>query len=115
MPSDITGNYPRKHLYVASEEDLQPTFQHWELSESKSLTAEIRYRMTPTGGFPAARSEWWTGNTVLSIVPMTAEDLKLAAAARKGRPARSKTDAKCEAKQSRLKALRPSSMNPFPR
>ena len=51
----------------------------------------------------AKQQDWWTGRTYFPIVESGADALKLALAARKGKPQRSKAEAKREAKQSRFK------------
>ena len=51
----------------------------------------------------AKQQDWWTGRTYFPIVESGTDELKLALAARKGKPQRSKADAKREAKQSRFR------------
>ena len=95
--------YPRKRLYVPSEDDIKkfPTLGTQRLTEmSNGDSFQDDYNVTG----PSRKNHWWTGQTMFSIIGANAEDFSVAAAARKGRPFRSKTDAKREAKQQRFKS-----------
>ena len=51
----------------------------------------------------ARQKDWCTGRTYFPIVESSTDELKLALAARKGKPQRSKAEAKREAKQSQFR------------
>ena len=94
--------YPRKRLYVPTPEDAKdfPTMSSQRLTEFNTgqiIQDDINRHAS------AKQQDWWTGRTYFPIVESGTDELKLALAARKGRPQRSKAEAKREAKQSRFK------------
>ena len=94
--------YPRKRLYVPTPEDAEdfPTMSSQRLTELNSgqiIQDDINLHAS------AKQQDWWTGRTYFPIVESGADALKLALAARKGKPQRSRAEAKREAKQSRFK------------
>ncbi|CAE7919883.1 unnamed protein product, partial [Symbiodinium necroappetens] len=52
---------------------------------------------------PSRMNPWWTGKTLFPIMASSEEEFRVAVAARKGRPMRSKSEAEREAKQQRSK------------
>ena len=95
--------YPRKRLYVPSEDDIKmfPTLGTQRITEmSDGASSQDDYNVTG----PSRKGQWWTGQTLFPITETSPGDFSVAAAARKGRPFRSKTDAKREAKQQRFKS-----------
>ena len=94
--------YPRKRLYVPTPEDAKefPTMSSHRLTELD--TGQVIQDDTNCHA-SAKQKDWWTGRTYFPIVESGTDKLKLALAARKGKPQRSKADAKREAKQSRFR------------
>ena len=94
--------YPRKRLYVPTLEDAKdfPTMSSQRLTEldTGQIIQDDINRHTS-----AKQQDWWTGRTYFPIAESGTDELKLALAARKGKPQRSKAEAKREAKQSRFK------------
>ena len=94
--------YPRKRLYVPTPEDAKdfPTMSSQRLTEldTGQIIQDDINRHTS-----AKQQDWWTGRTYFPIVESGTDELKLALAARKGKPQRSKAEAKREAKQSRFR------------
>ena len=48
------------------------------------------------------KDKWWTGQTCFPLIEVDPEEFRMALAARKGPPKRSKAEAKREAKQSKF-------------
>ena len=94
--------YPRKRLYVPTEDDIKqfPTLGTHRVTElDDGTTRQDDYNQVG----PSRINRWWTGRTAFPLVPSSEEEVRLAIAARKGRPIRSKSEAKREAKQQRFK------------
>ena len=94
--------YPRKRLYVPTPEDAKefPTMSSQRLTELNTgqvIQDDINCHVS------AKQQDWWTGRTYFPIVESGTDELRLALAARKGKPQRSKAEAKREAKQSRFR------------
>ena len=91
--------YPRRQLYVPTSGDVKevPTMSSHRLTEVD--TGQVI--QDGSNSHAAARQkDWWTGRTYFPIVESGTNELKLALAARKGKPQRSKAEAMREAKQS---------------
>ena len=94
--------YPRKLLYVPTPEDAKefPTMSSQRLTEPDTgqvIQHDINCHAS------AKQQDWWTGRTYFPIVESGTDELRLALAARRGKPQRSKAEAKREAKQSRFR------------
>ena len=90
--------YPRKRLYVPTEDDIQryPTMLPQRVTE---IDGRDNICDSTADSGAAKQKDWWTGRTYFPIVESDQEEFRLAVAARKGRPIRSKADAKREAKE----------------
>ena len=103
--------YPRKRLYVPTPEDAKdfPTMSSQRLTEldTGQIIQDDINRHTS-----AKQQDWWTGRTYFPIVESGTDELKLALAARKGKPQRSKAEAKREATQSRFRGPIPYAPKP---
>ena len=105
--------YPRKRLYVPTEDDIKqfPTLGTHRVTElDDGTTRQDDYNQVG----PSRINRWWTGRTAFSLVSSSEEEVRLAIAARKGRPIRSKSEAKREAKQQRFKGTDTIIKEPIP-
>ena len=105
--------YPRKRLYVPTEDDIKqfPTLGTHRVTElDDGTTRQDDYNQVG----PSRINRWWTGRTAFSLVSSSEEEVRLAIAARKGRPIRSKSEAKREAKQQRFKGTDTIIKKPIP-
>ena len=91
--------YPRKWLYVPTPEVAKafPTMSSQRITELD--TGQVIQDDTNCH-VSAKQQDWWTGRTYFPMVESGTDELRLALAARKGKPQRSKAEAKREAKQS---------------
>ena len=105
--------YPRKRLYVPSEDDIQkyPSMLPLRITE---VDGKDSICDTTIESGAARQKDWWTGKTYFPIVESDREEFRLAVAARKGRPMRSKADAKREAKESRFRGTETIVTDPVP-
>ena len=90
--------YPRKRLYVPDEHDVQ---RFPNISPERFTEVEGGSVVHDNFNLQGAKRQdtWWTGRTYFPITTLEPEDFKHALAAR------SKTEAKREAKQSKFKAM----------
>ena len=105
--------YPRKRLYVPTEDDIKqfPTLGTHRVTElDDGTTRQDDYNQVG----PSRINRWWTGRTAFSLISSSEEEVRLAIAARKGRPIRSKSEAKREAKQQRFKGTDTIIKEPIP-
>ena len=94
--------YPRKRLYVPTTGDVE---QFPGLSESRFTDIDegpIVEDDTLSPNIPKYE-DWWTGRTVFPLNGTSAESIRHALAASKGKPSRSKAEAKKEAKVSQFR------------
>ena len=105
--------YPRKRLYVPTEDDIQrcPTMLPQRVTEIDGRDS-ICDNTAESGA--AKQKGCWTGRTYFPIVESDQEEFRLPVAARKGRPIRSKADAKREAKESRFRGTDTIVTDPVP-
>ena len=105
--------YPRKRLYVPTEDDVQryPTMLPQRVTE---IDGRDNICDSTADSGAAKQKDWWTGRTYFPIVESDQEEFRLAVAARKGRPIRSKADAKREAKESRFRGTDTIVTDPVP-
>ena len=103
--------YPRKRLYVPTVEGLKsfPSISSNRITvlESGEQIEDVLYE-----NIGAKRNEWWVGSTYFPLVESAdfAQSVATAAAKKKAKGARSKTEAKREAKQEKFKD--PSTIEP---
>ena len=105
--------YPRKRLYVPTEDDIKqfPTLGTHRVTElDDGTTRQDDYNQVG----PSRINRWWTGRTAFSLVSSSEEEVRLAIAARKGRPIGSKSETKREAKQQRFKGTDTIIKEPIP-
>ena len=84
--------YPRKQLYVPTEDDVRkyPTMLPLRITEMDGKDSACD---TTTESGAARQKDWWTGKAYFPIVESDQGEFRLAVAVRKGRPVRSKADA----------------------
>ena len=105
--------YPRKRLYVPTEDDIQryPTMLPQRVTE---IDGRDNICDSTADSGAAKQKDWWTGRTYFPIVESDQEEFRLAVAARKGRTIRYKADAKREAKESRFRGTDTIVTDPVP-
>ena len=103
--------YPRKRLYVPTMEDSK-NFPNIGSDRITVLDSGEQIEDVVHENIGAKRKEWWVGSTYFPLVenPDFAQSVAAAAAKKRGKGARSKTEAKREAKQERFKD--PSTIEP---
>ena len=99
--------YPRKKLYLPTEADIKlyPTLQ---MRVTKPEDEEDSTLDDPNENPRGKKDKWWTGQTCFPLIDVDPKEFRMALAARKGPPKRSKAEAKREATQKR------SRRSPFP-
>ena len=82
--------YPRKKLYVPTEDDIQryPTMLPQRVTE---IDGRDNICDCTADSGATKQKDWWTGRTYFPIVESDLEEFRLAVAARKGRPTLSRT------------------------
>ena len=101
-------SYPRKRLYMPTEEDVQmfPTIgpQRYTFQAADGVTEEHQDNMNIARD--KCFKQWWTGTTYFDLAARGPEEFGLAvAAARKGKSVRNKAEAKKEVKQNKFVTL----------
>ena len=92
--------YPGKRLYVPTEDEIRlPSLGTTTEKDDGPTSKHDDYNCVG----PSRVNNWWTGKTLFPLLNSSEEELGVAVAARKGRPIRSKSEAKREAKQQRFK------------
>ena len=94
--------YPRKRLYVPTTGDVEKFPGLSELRFTDINEGPIVEDDTLSPNIPKYE-DWWTGRTVFPLNGTSAESIRHALAASKGKPSRSKAEAKREAKASQFR------------
>ena len=102
--------YPRKKLYLTTEADIKqyPTLQ--PICATEPEDEEDSTLDNPNQNPRGKKDKWWTGQTCFPLIEVDPEEFRMALAARKGPPKRSKAEAKRKASST---AQRPFRRNPF--
>eukprot|EP00439_Symbiodinium_sp_Y106_P033375 s6987_g4.t1 len=94
--------YPRKKLYTPTNRDIE-LFPHLSTTriteENDGPTEEHDTNLHPD----LKREEWWTGRSLFPLPGHNGDQIRHALAASKGKPSRSKAEAKREAKELKFK------------
>ena len=94
--------YPRKRLYTPTNRDIE-LFSHLSTTRITEVndgpTEEHDTNLPPD----LKREEWWTGRSLFPLPGHNGEQIRHALAASKGKPSRSKAEAKKEAKELKFK------------
>ena len=94
--------YPRKRLYTPTNRDIElfPNLSTTRITEVNEGPTEEH----GTNLFPDLKREgWWTGRSLFPLPGHDGEKIRHALAASKGKPSRSKAEAKREAKELKFK------------
>ena len=94
--------YPRKRLYVPTNRDIElfPNLSTTRITEvDEGPTEEHDTNLVPD----LKREEWWTGRSLFPLPGHSGEQIRHALAASKGKPSRSKAEAKREARELKFK------------
>ena len=96
--------YPRKRLYVPTEDDVRrfPTMSNTRITQ---MDGGETWHDDFNVARDAPQKSWWTGKTYFPLVDIEPEEFRHALAAKAGKAGkRSKAEAKREARQSRFKS-----------
>ena len=106
--------YPRKKLYLPTEADIKqyPTLQPIRVTEPEDEQDSILD--DPNQNPHGKKDTWWTRQTCFPLIEVDPEEFRMALAARKGPPKRSKAEAKQEAKQSKFHGTETIQEEPVP-
>ena len=101
-----------KKLYLTVDIKLYPTLQPTRVTEPEDEEDSIldNPNQNPRG----KKDKWWTGQTCSPLIEVDPEEFRMALAARKGPPKRSKAEAKRKAKQSKFHGTETIQEEPVP-